>query len=175
MPMFELKDLPSYDTLEAFGSLYGNPDVKGLQTWLIWASATQEMLAAFEANLARACGLSQTQFFVLLLLKRNPDGLSVGALAEGVSVTSQTMTRVIDRMVGAGLCSRDIDPADARARLVKLAPTGDDMLGKALPSHYAWVAKLMRHFNAGERQMLNQLMFKLNKAGLLPGGTNEAG
>ncbi|VFR57275.1 Transcriptional regulator, MarR family [plant metagenome] len=172
--MFELKDLPSYETLQAFGARYGNRDVKGLQTWLIWASATQEMVSAFEANLACACGLSQTQFFVLLLLKRNPDGLSVGALAEGVSVTSQTMTRVIDRMVGAELCSRGIDPSDARARLVKLTPAGDDMLGKALPSHYAWVADLMRHFDPEERQMLNQLMLKLHKAGVLPSNANQA-
>lgn len=172
--MFELKDLPSYDTLEAFGALYGNPDVKGLQTWLVWASATQEMLSAFEANLARTCGLSQTQFFVLLLLKRNPEGLSVGALAEGVSVTSQTMTRVIDRMVGTGLCSRAVDPVDARARLVKCTSAGDDMLGKALPSHYAWVAQLMRHFNTEERLMLNQLMHKVSKVGVLPDGSGDA-
>lgn len=172
--MFELKDLPSYDTLERFGVLYGNTDVQGLQTWLIWASATQEMLSAFEANLAHTCGLSQTQFFVLLLLKRNPDGLGVGALADGVSVTSQTMTRIIDRMVGAGLCSRDVDPVDARARVVRLTKAGDDMLGKALPSHYAWVAKLMGHFNADERRMLNQLMFKLTQTGVLAGHA-EAG
>ena len=165
--MFELKDLPSYDTLERFGTLYGNTDVQGLQTWLIWASATQEMLSAFETNLARTCGLSQTQFFVLLLLKRNPDGLGVGVLADGVSVTSQTMTRIVDRMVGADLCNRDVDPVDARARLVRLTQAGDDMLGKALPSHYAWVAKLMGYFNADERQMLNQLMFKLNQTGML--------
>ena len=165
--MFELKDLPSYDTLERFGALYGNTDVKGLQTWLIWASATQAMLSAFEANLARTCGLSQTQFFVLLLLKRNPDGLGVGALADGVSVTSQTMTRIIDRMVGAGLCNRDVDPVDARARVVRLTPAGDEMLGKALPSHYAWVARLMGHFNASERRMLNQFMLKLNQTDVL--------
>lgn len=167
--MFELKDLPSYDTLERFGAIYGNTDVKGLQTWLIWASATQEMLSAFETNLARTCGLSQTQFFVLLLLKRNPEGLGVGVLADGVSVTSQTMTRIVDRMVGAELCSRDVDPVDARARLVRLTQAGDDMLGKVLPSHYAWVARLMGHFNADERRMLNQLMFKLNDTGVLAG------
>lgn len=161
--MFELKDLPSYDTLERFGAVYGNTDVQGLQTWLIWASATQEMLTAFEANLANSCGLSQTQFFVLLLLKRNPDGLGVGALAEGVSVTSQTMTRIIDRMVVSGLCSREVDPVDARARVVRLTPAGDAMLAQALPSHYAWVARLMSHFNAEERHMLNQLMRKLNQ------------
>lgn len=171
--MFELKDLPSYDTLERFGAIYGNTDVQGLQTWLIWASATQEMLSAFEANLARTCGLSQTQFFVLLLLKRNPDGLGVGALAEGVSVTSQTMTRVIDRMVGAGLCSRDIDPVDARARQVRLTPAGNEILGKALPSHYVWVAKLMSHFSADERQTLNQFMLKLNQLGVLAGSAES--
>jgi len=117
--MFELKDLPSYDTLAAFGAAYGNPDVDGLHAWLLWASATNEMLSAFEGNLARHGGLSQSQFFVLLLLKRNPDGLSVGALAQGVSVTSQTMTRIIDRMEGAGLCQRSPDPQDRRAWLAE--------------------------------------------------------
>ncbi len=166
--MFELKDLPSYDTLASFGAVYGNPDVNGLQTWLVWASATSEMLTAFEANIARTCGLSQAQFFVLLLLKRNPDGLSVGALADGVSVTSQTMTRTIDRMEGAGFCRRETDPQDRRAWLIRLAPAGDEILGKALPSHYGWVARLMSHFDADERLMLSQLMLKLSKAGVLP-------
>ncbi|SSW73799.1 HTH-type transcriptional regulator MhqR [Achromobacter veterisilvae] len=164
--MFELKDLPSYDTLAAFGAAYGNPDVDGLHTWLVWASATNEMLSAFEGNLARNGGLSQSQFFVLLLLKRNPGGLSVGALAQGVAVTSQTMTRIIDRMEGAGLCLRAPDPEDRRAWLIRLAPPGDELLGQALPAHYAWVANLMRHFSAEERQMLNQLMHKLHAAGL---------
>lgn len=164
--MFELKDLPSYDTLAAFGAAYGNPDVGGLHTWLVWASATNEMLAAFEGNLARNGGLSQSQFFVLLLLKRNPDGLSVGALAQGVAVTSQTMTRIIDRMEGAGLCLRTSDPQDRRAWLIRLATPGDELLSQALPAHYTWVANLMRHFSAEERQMLNQLMHKLRAAGL---------
>lgn len=164
--MFELKDLPSYDTLAAFGAAYGNPDVGGLHTWLLWASATSEMLSAFEANLARNGGLSQSQFFVLLLLKRNPDGLNVGTLAQGVSVTSQTMTRIIDRMEGAGLCKRTPDPQDRRAWVIRLAPPGDKLLSQALPAHYTWVTNLMRHFSTDERQMLDQLMHKLHAAGL---------
>jgi len=116
--------------------------------------------------LARHGGLSQSQFFVLLLLKRNPAGLSVGALARGVAVTSQTMTRLIDRMEGAGLCQRSPDPHDRRAWLIRLAAPGDTLLGRTLPAHYAWVARLMRHFSAPERQMLQQLMHKLHAAGL---------
>ena len=165
--MFKLKDLPSYDTLVRLGEAYQNPDVDGLHSWLIWASATSEMLAAFEANLAQTCRLSQTQFFVLILLKRNPQGLSIGALADGVAVTSQTMTRAIDRMEASDFCYRKSDPEDRRAWLVYLSENGDETLGKALPAHYAWVAKLMSHFDGEERAMLNRLMLKLNQAGML--------
>lgn len=162
--MFQLKDLPSYDTLVTQGKRYNNPDVDGLQSWLIWASATSEMLSAFEANLANNCNLTQTQFFVLILLKRNPDGLSIGALADGVAVTSQTMTRTIDRMETIGWCRRESDPLDRRAWLIRITPQGDDLLSKAMPIHYEWVAKLMSHIDADEKRILNQLMFKLNPA-----------
>lgn len=166
--MFELKDLPSYDTLVTLGAEYGNPDVDGLQSWLIWAAATSDMLGAFEANLADHCGLSQTQFFVLILLRRNPQGLSVGALAEGVAVTSQTMTRTLDRMEKNGWCRRNPHPEDRRAWLITMTPAGQDTLGQALPVHYRWVAALMSHFDAEERRMLDRLMLKLNQAGVLP-------
>lgn len=164
--MFELKDLPNYETLANFAKAYDNPDVDGLHTWLLWASATSEMLTAFDANLSLH-GLSQTQFFVLLLLKRTPSGLSIGALAEGVSVTSQTMTRVIDRMEAAGVCIKEADPTDRRVWIVRMAAPGDQLLGQALPSHYAWVARLMSRFNAKERSMLKQVMQKLRGPGVL--------
>ncbi|WP_216595313.1 hypothetical protein [Chromobacterium subtsugae] len=77
MTMFELKDLPSFETLSKFAKEYHNPDLEGVQTWLQVAKATSDMMLAFEANLARH-GLSQTKFFVLLLLKRNPSGFGPG-------------------------------------------------------------------------------------------------
>lgn len=158
--MFELKDLPSPDTLAEFGKRYGNSDVSGLHAWLTWASATNEMLEAFDAKLARE-GMSQTPFFVLLLLKRNPDGLTIGALAHGVAVASQTMTRAIHKMEAAGLCTRHADPEDGRSAIVRLAPEGDEALSRVLPQHYAWVASLMGQFDETERQMLVQLMMKV--------------
>lgn len=161
--MFELKDLPSPDTLAEFGKHYGNPDVSGLHTWLTWAAATNEMLEAFDVNLARE-GMSQTPFFVLLLLKRNPDGLTIGALANGVAVASQTMTRAVHKMEAAGLCTRHADPEDGRSAIVRLAPDGDEALSRVLPRHYAWVASLMGQFDDKERKMLAKLMLKVAPA-----------
>lgn len=158
--MFELKDLPTRDTLSQFAKLYGNPDVDGLHTWLIWASATSEMLSAFEGNLARN-GVSQTQFFVLLLLKRSPDGLSVGALANGVAVTSQSMTRAVAKMEEAGLCSKHGDPNDGRFWIVRLTAAGEAVLRKVLPRHYAWVANFMSHYDKRDRERLVKLMLKV--------------
>lgn len=161
--MFELKDLPSPETLAEFGQHYGNPDVAGLHAWLTWAAATHKMLEAFDANLMRE-GMSQTPFFVLLLLKRNPAGLTIGALADGVAVASQTMTRAINKMEAANLCTKHADPDDGRHWIVRLAPDGDAALNKVLPKHYAWVASFMRHFDHQERETLINLMMKVAPA-----------
>lgn len=161
--MFELKDLPSQETLAAFAMQYRNPDVEGLQLWLMWASSTNEMLSAFTDQLA-IHGLTQAKFFVLLLLLRNPSGLSIAALAEGVNVTSPTMTRIIDRMEAAGLCEREQHTVDRRAWVVRIAKDGEAVMAQAIPDHYTWVAGLMNHFDADERSQIRHLMNKLNKA-----------
>lgn len=161
--MFELNDLPSRETLARVGELYGNPDIEGLYTWLVWASATDEMLSAFNGNLARE-GLAQTPFFMLLLLKRNPDGLTIGALADGVAVTSQTMTRAVKQMEASGLCTKHPDPRDGRHWIVRLTAKGDEALTQVLPKHYAWVARFMSHFSADERKLLVKLMLRIAPA-----------
>lgn len=161
--MFELKDLPSSDTLEAFSKRYHNPDIEGLRLWLQLAFSTEEMLSAFTANLAQH-KLTQAKFFVLLLLLRNPNGLSIAALAQGVNVASPTMTRIIDRMEVAGLCKRVQDANDRRAWVVSIASKGDMIMSRAIPDHYAWVAVLMGHFDAAEREQIYHLMTKLSRA-----------
>jgi len=160
--MFELKNLPSSDTLEAFSKRYHNPDVEGLRVWLQLAFSIEEMLSAFTANLAQH-KLTQAKFFVLLLLLRNPTGLSIAALAQGVNVTSPTMTRIIDRMEVAGLCKRVQDANDRRAWVVSIASKGDLIMSKAIPDHYAWVAELMGHFDTAERGQICHLMTKLGR------------
>lgn len=157
--MFVLRDLPSHEVLNDFAKEFSNLDVDKLYTWLIWASATNDMLSRFELNLCKF-GLSQTQFFVLILLKRNTDGLKIGELASGIGITSQTMTRVLDRMEKNELCARYSDPQDRRAWVIQLSQKGEGILANVLPAHYAWVANLMSKFSDEERQILERIMSK---------------
>jgi DNA-binding MarR family transcriptional regulator len=90
--------------------------------------------------------------------------LSIAALAQGVNVTSPTMTRIIDRMETAKLCERAQDALDRRAWIVRITKEGESIMTQAMPSHYAWVAELMAHFNAEERVQIHHLMSKLNVA-----------
>ena len=58
-------------------------------------------------------GLSMTQLRVLFIL-RGENGLSAGGLAERLSVTASTLTRIMDRLVRNELVRREVDGDDRR-------------------------------------------------------------
>lgn len=58
-------------------------------------------------------GLTMTQLRVLFLLWTE-DGAAAGALADGLSVTPSTLTRIVDRLVRQGLLRREPDEGDRR-------------------------------------------------------------
>lgn len=58
-------------------------------------------------------GLTMTQLRVLFILRANP-GLTAGALAEHLSVTPPTLTRIMDRLVRHNLVEREVDAEDRR-------------------------------------------------------------
>ena len=167
--MFELKDLPEPRHAGKAGSRVPKPRCRRVADFgSSGLLPPVQCCLLLKPTLTVLPGLSQTQFFVLILLKRNPDGLSIDVLADGVSVTSQTINSIIDRMEAAGLCEREQHPQDRRAWVVRLTEYGAQVLGKALPAHYVWVAKLMSHFDESERDTLVKLMFKLKQEGVLP-------
>ena len=68
-------------------------------------------------------GLSMTQLRVLFML-RTDSGLSAGALAERLSVTPSTLTRIMDRLVRNDLVRREADDDDRRLVRHYLTATG---------------------------------------------------
>lgn len=53
-----------------------------------------------------------------------PDGTRLTELAEAAQVTKQTASHLVDQLERTGYVRRTPDPADARARLVRLAERG---------------------------------------------------
>ncbi|WP_304450654.1 MarR family winged helix-turn-helix transcriptional regulator [Nocardiopsis sp. YSL2] len=87
-------------------------------------------------ELEKEFGISHVVFEVLLILSRAQGaGLSMGAIAQERVLTTGGVTRLVDRMVAAGLVSREENPEDRRGRLVRLTPLGEETAVRAARLH----------------------------------------
>jgi len=91
----------------------------------------------FSTEAARAAGLSQQQYQVLLALKAAPGRalLSVGELAEIMQVRHHSAVGLVDRLARRGLARRVRDTADRRRVRVRLTASGEKVLGRLAASH----------------------------------------
>ena len=90
-----------------------------------------------------------------------PGGSRMTELAEGAHVTKQTAGFLVDQLERAGYVTRVPDPADARARLVKIAPKGAAAISIALAvvaeAEAEWAASIGPERMAGLRDALQTL------------------
>lgn len=87
-------------------------------------------------RICRDEGISQAQYVVLwvLCLTDDPeDGLPMGALADGLLNRASDTTRLVDRMVGAGLVERRPNPTDRRGVLVRATANGRKLFDRLAP------------------------------------------
>ena len=95
---------PHDEAFQLFGRVVTRSDPGRLEAWV-------------------GLGLTMTQLRVLFML-RAEGGLSAGALAERLSVTPSTLTRIMDRLVRNDLVRREVDDDDRRLVRHHLTPTG---------------------------------------------------
>jgi DNA-binding MarR family transcriptional regulator len=122
--------------------------------------------ARLDAELAapfRSAGLSVNDFSVLAVLRRapSPHRLTQSALMSELGLTSGTVSVRVDRLIRAGLVSRDSDPADGRGVLVTLTAKGRSTFEALAPAHLANEDRLLSALTAGDRGRLAQLLRRL--------------
>lgn len=61
-----------------------------------------------------------------------PEGARLTALARGANMTPQAMGELVDEMEELGYVSREPDPTDRRAKIVRLTPLGLRCVGAAI-------------------------------------------
>ena len=109
-------------------------------------------------------GLTQGEFDVLSALRRSgsADGLTPGALAGAVLVSSGGMTKRLAMLERGGWIARQRSPRDGRSVRVVLTPSGRERLDELLPAYFAAEAGLLDGFAPADREGLADVLRELS-------------
>lgn len=114
------------------------------------------------AQLETRCDLPHAWFEVLVRLGRSDAGrLTMGSLAEQISLTTGGVTRLVDRMESAGYVERVPCPADRRVSYAALTDAGRTKLDEAAPVHAANLRTVFAALSDEERDTLDVLLDRL--------------
>lgn len=118
-------------------------------------------------SLEQGAGIPQTWFEVLLRISRSPDGqVRMGELAQQIALTSGGVTKLIDRMIDAGLVRRLPCPTDRRVHRAALTSQGTDALQRATTVHTADLHRVFDGFIQDDLRTLDRLLDRLRDAHL---------
>lgn len=116
-------------------------------------------------SLEEQAGIPHTWFEVLLRISRADAGrISMGALAQQVALTTGGITRLLDRMIAAGLVQRVPCPTDRRVQFATLTTQGRAKLDQAAKGHAANLRQAFAGFTADDLRALDDLLDQLRAA-----------
>jgi DNA-binding MarR family transcriptional regulator len=136
---------------------------------LVWHSLMRLVFTlrrAVDEDLQRSCGLSSTEYSVLMHLSESPDRqLRMCDLAERTSLSPSRISRIVDRMARGGLVERRPGSGDGRNTFAALTRTGLSALGSAWPHHVRSARRrAFNHLTSEETRALGPLLLRLAEA-----------
>ena len=139
------------------------PSAAGMRAWRTFLEAHARVTARLGDELERETGLPLTWYDVLVHLIEAPAGrLRMSELAEAVLLSKSGLTRLVDRMCGAGLVSRCPDPGDRRGTFVELCEAGRNRLRAASPVHLRGIQEhFARYYTERDANTLGTLLARL--------------
>jgi DNA-binding MarR family transcriptional regulator len=137
---------------------------------LVWRNLMRivfRLPRALGEDLQRSCGLSSTEYSVLMHLSESPGRqLRMSDLADRVSLSPSRISRVIDDMSRAGLVERRRGSGDGRSLTAVLTRTGQSRLRRAWPHHLRSVRRrAFDHLTPEEVHVLGPILERLAEAG----------
>ncbi len=118
-------------------------------------------------ELEQDVGIPLVFFDVLIHVGGAPERrLTMSGLSADVALTTGGVTRLVDRMVEAGLVARQHCPSDRRSIYVVLTPQGQEVLDRAVAAHIDGIDRhLVAHLSDGDRAALEAVLLKVLDAG----------
>lgn len=106
-----------------------------MAAWRSFILANARLTEVLERELMDEHDLPLTWYDVLVQLHEAGGSLRMHDLANAVLLSKSGVTRLVDRMVSAGLVGRESCPSDRRGTLAVLTAAGKDRLRRAAPTH----------------------------------------
>ncbi|WP_405953523.1 MarR family winged helix-turn-helix transcriptional regulator [Streptomyces phaeochromogenes] len=102
------------------------------------------------------------QYGVLYRLAREP-GIDQTTLADRIALAKAPTGEIVKRLVARGEVLRDVDPGDARRRLLTLSPQGRQVLRDVTPAVLRVQEELTAELTADERRELLTLLRRITR------------
>lgn len=116
--------------------------------------AFQEMLRGYDVSFTQYCVLS-------ILAQAGEDGLRTQKLGERLLTRVPDITRLVDRLIKAGLVERDRSDQDKRVVFVSITESGLELLHEIQDPATELRAELFTNLTENEQIKMNDLLQKL--------------
>jgi MarR family 2-MHQ and catechol resistance regulon transcriptional repressor len=134
-------------------------EVSGTHLWLVMMKAHRS-LERLAIRSIQAFDVGLSDFGVMeLLLHKGPQ--PVNELGRRIGLTSGSITTAVDRLESSGWVTRQNDPDDRRARVVRLTPAGKARAAALFAGHKKTMDAAGSILSPAERRTLEQLLKKL--------------
>jgi len=125
--------------------------------------ASRALVAVAARSLGNgADGVTLPQYRTLVVLSHGKRRLA--DLAEALSVSPSTATRMCDRLVRKGLITRNRDEIDRREVNLEVTPAGRTLVGQVIERRRVEVRSLLEGIPADKRRQLVESLFVLAEA-----------
>ncbi|MEU6312741.1 MarR family transcriptional regulator [Streptomyces sp. NPDC047014] len=119
----------------------------------------------FHQALADHVGLHPTDMQCVALLDRESGPVSTGDIARLTGLTSGSATRLVDRLVKAGIVERRTDPHDRRRALVSLSPEARRRIGAAWDTPGRAFGAVLERYSDAELAVIADYLHRTAEAG----------
>jgi DNA-binding MarR family transcriptional regulator len=113
---------------------------------------------------AVADSITLPQFRLLVVLSTR-GAVNMSVVAEQLDVNPSTATRMVDRLIAAGMVSRDTNPASRREVVVQLTAAGGDLVGRVTRLRRKEIAAIVARMPGKHRQELVDALEAFTEAG----------
>ena len=138
-----------------------------LDMWRAFLETHSTVVKYLERRMQEQHGLALTWWDVLIQLSDVPEGrLRLGELADSVLLTRSGITRLLDRMIEAGLVVREPCPGDRRGYYAVITQQGKDTIERIGPDHSkdAWEV-FLGHITREEAVSMGEVFKRVLAAG----------